>query len=146
MLCWAPGTPSAPHACGDVQAFLALSCDAGVHSDVVGTHRAPMVSSNQPASSRARQASWARADCWSWAWTPAMALIRSYVEQKWAEHGFTDRFLAGSRLMGVLMGKRSIPACWSSNKGVYGPSLIYFWWLKSLFPQTCVSQRTQGIY
>lgn len=72
-------------------------------------------------------------------------LIRSYVEQKWAERGFTDRVLVGSRLMGVLMGKHSIPACWNSNKGIYGPSLIYSWWLKSFFPQTCISTHSRHL-
>lgn len=72
-------------------------------------------------------------------------LIRSYVEQKWAERGFTDRVLVGSRLMGVLMGKHSIPACWNSNEGIYGPSLIYSWWLKSFFPQTCISTHSRHL-
>lgn len=135
------------HVSRDVQAFLDLSCDAGVWSDMVGTWRVPTTSPKPPLGSTwAGQASWARAGVWIWPWAPAMALIRSDIEKKWAEHGFTDRFLVGSRLMGVLMAKCGIPACRNSNKRVYGPSLIYSWWLKSLFPQICISQRTQGIY
>lgn len=139
------GSPHDSHAGRDVWAFLALSCDVGVHNDVLGTQRAPTISPKPPASStQVRQVSWTTAGVRSGAWAPSMALIRSYIEQRWAEHGFPDRFLVGWRLMGVLMGKRSIPACWNSNKAVYGPSLIYSWWLKSLFPQTFVSQHTQA--
>lgn len=53
-----PGTPRAPHACRDVQAFLAPSRDAGVGSDVVGTRRAVTTSPNpSPSFTQAGQAS-----------------------------------------------------------------------------------------
>lgn len=47
----------------DVQVFWAVSRNAGVGSDVVGTQRAPTASPKPlPGSTGARQASW----CWGW--------------------------------------------------------------------------------